>query len=172
MVVSSEQELGAVGFPPGRPQEPLGHSDATLHGFPLFAPAIQRFPPQMPGLPPLEGQSAFVMHASAFALLQVSHRHLSVVNAESVQFGLLAVRLRVTVPVELLRSIFNVAMMPEDGGQSRLVRPKSGRPATSPFASHARPAREPPSQVPAATPSLMPPVSLQRGHGLSVAMPL
>ena len=37
----------------------------------------ERFPPQMPGFPPLRGQSGFEAHGSAFALLQVSQKHAS-----------------------------------------------------------------------------------------------
>jgi hypothetical protein len=60
--------FGAVAAP-GRLQAPPGHDETTVHGAPLFAPPLQRSPPQIPPA----GQSALTAHACAAALLQVSH---------------------------------------------------------------------------------------------------
>ncbi len=94
-------------------QVPLGHSVAVVHALPAFVPPTQR---------PEFGQSAFELHGFAARLLQVSHMHLFDVNPTARQFGLAAVSDFVRVPVELVRSIGNVAIRPpESGGQSRLV---------------------------------------------------
>jgi hypothetical protein len=74
----SLQRFGWVGSP-GRPQPPAGHCEATLHGAHVGAGGAAT-PPQMPGLPPLGGQSALLAHGSAFALLQVSQKQASDVN--------------------------------------------------------------------------------------------
>ena len=56
----------------------------VVQGVPLLLPPWQRLPPQMPGLPPLGGQSAFVPQAWAVALLHVSQKHFSDVNPGAV----------------------------------------------------------------------------------------
>jgi hypothetical protein len=128
---------------------------------------MHRRPPQMPGCPPLIGQSALESHGPAAALLQVSHAHFS--PAAPLQFGLPDVIALLTVPVELLRSIGRVAItLAVVGGQSRLVAPKSGRPGTMPLASHDLPARMPSEHVPPRTLSLIVPSPTQVGHGVSV----
>src|SRR6185369_10585760 len=96
--VPSEHSFGCVVLP-NRPQAPPGHSELFAHGEPLFAPPLQRLPPQMPGLPPLIGQSALVAQGSALALLQVSQKHFMLVKPGEVQFGLALVNVRVVVPV-------------------------------------------------------------------------
>jgi hypothetical protein len=98
----------------GRPlHAPPGHSEATVHGLPPFVPPLHR---------PEAGQSAFEPHGLAATLLHVSQKHLRPVNPTARQFGLAVERVRVRVPVELVRSIGKVASTPpEAGGQSRLV---------------------------------------------------
>ena len=92
---------------------PPAHTLAAVHGLPAFVPPTQR---------PEAGQSAFTAHGFAAPLLQVSHAHFSDVNPTARQFGLAAESVLVRVPVVLVRSIANVAMMPPaSGGQSRLV---------------------------------------------------
>jgi hypothetical protein len=76
--------------PPAQPSEhaPPGHCVVslhvapwllpprhTLHGLPSSDPPMQRRPPQMPGAPPLDGQSALVEHASCARSLHESQRH-------------------------------------------------------------------------------------------------
>jgi hypothetical protein len=110
-------------------QTPLSQSPATVHGRPLHVPlgqtlaAAQAFPAFVPPTQrPETGQSAFALHAFAVELLHVSHMHLFVVNPTARQFGLAAESVFVRVPVEFVRSMFSVAMMPPvSGGQSRLV---------------------------------------------------
>jgi hypothetical protein len=66
----------AVGFvaSPGRPQDPPpGHCELTVHGAPALLPSWHRRPPQIPGLPPLGGQSALSEQARVGTLLHVSH---------------------------------------------------------------------------------------------------
>src|SRR5882724_5627705 len=116
------------------------------------------------------GQSAFELHAVAAALAQVSHWHC--LPAALRHGGFAADKVRVFVPVVLVRSIFSVAMMPPtSGGQSRLVAPHSTFGET-PLMSHALPFRCPAEHVPPRAPSLALPSPRQRGHGSERTGPL
>src|SRR6185369_3181165 len=116
--VPSAQSFGCVVLP-NRPQAPPGHSELFTHGAPLFAPLLHRLPPQIPGLPPLIGQSALVAQGSALVLLQVSQKHFTLVKPGDVQFGLPLVNVRVVVPVlRLSVSLRLPTFAPGSGGQS------------------------------------------------------
>ena len=148
----------------GRPlHAPLGQSPATRHGLPPFVPPTHR---------PELGQSALAAHGFAAMLLQVSQKHLFVVNARERQFGLAAERVRVRVPVELVRSIGNVAMIPPvAGGQSRLVRPQK-RFGEVPLTSQVCVTFCPLSQVPPRTLSFAAPSPTHFGHGPALVGPV
>jgi hypothetical protein len=84
----------------------------------------------MPGLPPLIGQSAFVLQGSAAALLHVSQKQRVPGKAPLLQVGLEVVRVRVELPVD---TVIGLELKPIVAmrlaallAQSRLVRPKSG----------------------------------------------
>jgi hypothetical protein len=156
---------------------PPGHCDATVHGLPMFEPALHvklhAMPPLVPPMhrrppqtvAPTATQSALVLHGVAAGLLQVSQRHLAAVKPGARQFGLSADTVRVCVPVELVRLIGSAAMFaPFDGGQSRLVLPQK-RLGELPLTSHVRPAFGPTSHVPARLPSFAGPSPMHFGHG-------
>ena len=117
--VASLQSFGCVVWPTRVQAPPPGHSELLLHGAPLFVPLLQRLPPQMPGLPPLSGQSALVAHALALALLHVSQKHLSDVKPGDVHVGFAADKVRLVNPVERFSVMFKLpTSAPGSGGQS------------------------------------------------------
>jgi hypothetical protein len=122
--IVSLQGFGAVAFP-GAVQAPPGHSLGALHGVKAFAPPRQRRPPQ--AAPP---QSAFDWHGSAFAVGQVSQKHLFDVKPTARQLGLALLKVSVFPALELESGTEGTASspmrVPVKGGQSKLVVPKIG----------------------------------------------
>jgi hypothetical protein len=168
--LSSKQTLGREGSPRREQNPPPGHAELLTHGAPALLPLRQRRPPQIPAAPPLAGQSALEEHGCASELLHVSQRQRPAPGDP--HRGLSSLSVFVTVEVELEASMGNAATSDgADGGQSKLAAPKSGRLGTVALASHARPSRAPPEQVPPWTSSLSVPSPLHIAHGVSIDNP-
>jgi hypothetical protein len=160
-------------------QNPLGHSDAALHGAPSFGPLKHRRPPQMgPTGPAGSGQSAFVLHGigrpPGAVELHVSHWHRLDPNPPAEQNGFAALRVRVWAAVEVASGTDGITSDPievaAEGGQSKLVLPKEVMGEVA-LVSHGWPLRSPPEQVPPVMPSLAVGSPTQRGHGWAMIPP-
>jgi hypothetical protein len=114
--VPSLHSFGCVVFP-GRPHDPPGHCERTVHGAPALLPPWQRLPPQV--VAPTPTQSALDEQAVAARLSQVSQKHLRDVNPGAVQGGLALVIVRVCMPVLRFIVIERFPTLPPgSGGQS------------------------------------------------------
>jgi len=173
--VSSMHPSGLVAAPTRpQPETTPGHSLLAVHAAPTLVPPRHRLPPQIGPMGPAgSGQSAFTLQGSAAALLQVSQKHRAPAAPE--HDGFAAESVLVEIPVDTVIGVVVFARLPRKlevvGGQSKLDRPKSGRPAVASAASHPNPARGPASQVPPFTVSLGVRSPTQRGQGPSVVLP-